>query len=486
MYILNLQQQPKTLSIFFLTEMWERYGFYVIQTLLAIYLAFHFQWPDSKVYSLVGSFTALTYLSPFVGGWIADRFLGQKASVLLGAIILLLSYVVLGFGKTQFTLMHALASIAIGTGLLKPNIASLLGTQYTDQCAHREHGFTIFYLGITTGIILGTTLPSVLKHYFGWQIAFISAALGLLFSIISFVFGILRHHIDDYHPKKIQLNDMVCTIITLMILWPLCGHILIHPEFADIIFPLISILAICYLLYCIFNEPKAQSVKTLLILLLCSVSVIFWAFYFQMFMSLTLFIIRAVQSEWFHIHLAPPYYVALQSLGMIVLGILLTRKNQKILPIAEKAIDISKKFTWAMFYMLLAYGLLVTVCKISIPDCKISPLFIAMAYLCISVAELLLSPVGISAITVLSCRKKVSTMMGIFFVSLGVGGFLSGKLANLTAIEDTQAPLRVIKLLYTKGFINLTIILSLGFILTLMIHLFINKYISKRLILNNI
>ena len=466
--------------------MWERYGFYVIQTLLAIYLAFHFQWPDSKVYSLVGSFTALTYLSPFVGGWIADRFLGQKAAVLLGAIILLLSYVVLGFGKTQFTLMHALASIAIGTGLLKPNIASLLGAQYTDQCAHREHGFTIFYLGITTGIILGTTVPSVLKHYFGWQIAFISAAVGLLFSIITFVFGILRHHIDDYHPKKIQLMDMVFTTITLMLLWPICGHILLHPKFADIIFPLISLLAILYLFYCIYSEPKTQSIKTLLILLLCTVSTIFWAFYFQMFMSLTLFIIRAVQSELFQIQIAPPYYVALQSLGMIVLGLLLTRKNHQMLPIAKKAIDISKKFSWAMFYMLLAYGLIVGVCKISAPDYKISPLFIAGAYLFISVAELLLSPVGISAITVLSCRKKVSTMMGIFFVSLGVGGFLSGKLANLTAIEDTQAPLSVIKLLYTKGFINLSIILSLGLLFTLMIHLFIKKYISKQLHLTDI
>ena len=483
---MNHLKQPKTLSIFFLTEMWERYGFYVIQTLLAIYLTFHFQWPDSKVYSLVGSFTALTYLSPFVGGWIADRFLGQKTAVLLGAIILLLSYIVLGFGKTQFTLMHALASISIGTGLLKPNIASLLGTQYTEECVHREQGFTIFYLGITTGIILGTTVPSVLKYYFGWQIAFISAAFGLLFSIISFVFGVLKHHIDDYHPKKIKLKDMVSTSITLMLLWPLCGHILLHPEFADIIFPLISILAILYLSYCIYTEPKTQSIKTLLILLLCSVSVIFWAFYFQMFMSLTLFIIRAVKSELFHIYIAPPYYVALQSLGMIVLGIILTRKNHPMLPIAKKAIDISKKFTWAMFYMLLAYGLLVGVCKMSAPAAKISPFFIAVAYLCISIAELLLSPVGISAITVLSCRKKVSTMMGIFFVSLGVGGFLSGKLANLTAIEDTHVPLNLMKILYTKGFIQLTMILSLGFILTLMIHFFIHKYISKRLVLINI
>lgn len=478
---MNQHQHPKTLSIFFLTEMWERYGFYVIQTLLAIYLAIHFNWPDSKVYALVGSFTALTYLSPFIGGWIADKFLGQKASVLLGATILFFSYLVLGFGQDQFILMHALASISIGTGLLKPNISSLLGTQYTDKCAHREHGFTIFYLGITTGIILGTTLPSIIKTFFGWQIAFLSAAIGLVFSLISFSYGILKYDIQDYHPKTLSLNDLIYSSLVLIILWPLCGYILLHPEFADVIFPLISVLALTYMIFCIYTEPKKQASQTLLILLLCIISVLFWAFYFQMFMSLTLFIIRAVESQVWGFKISPPYYVALQSLGMLVLGVILTRKSTPMTSLSEQAKKITNKFSAAIVYMFVAYLLIVFICMYSSPETKISPFYIAGSYLLISIAELLLSPVGISAITILSCRKKVSTMIGIFFVSLGLGGFLSGKLANFTAIDAHEKSMITIKSIYTDGFITLTIILFIGVLLTFLINFLIQRRILPKL-----
>ena len=118
--------QPPSLRTFFATELWERYGFYVVQTLLALYLALHFKWPDKQVYALVGSFTALSYLSPVVGGWMADHLLGQKRAILIGAIVLLVSYVALSFTVSDFALSYSLAGITVGTGLLKPNISSLL------------------------------------------------------------------------------------------------------------------------------------------------------------------------------------------------------------------------------------------------------------------------------------------------------------------------------------------------------------------------
>src|SRR5262245_54132396 len=143
---------PPSLHTFFATEMWERYGFYVVQTLLALYLAFHFKWIDKRIYSLVGSFTALTYLSPLIGGWIADHLLGQKRAILTGAVFLFFSYLTLSWLTSDNGLAAALAGIAVGTGLLKPNISSLLGNEYPSGSAKRESGFTIFYMGITTGI----------------------------------------------------------------------------------------------------------------------------------------------------------------------------------------------------------------------------------------------------------------------------------------------------------------------------------------------
>lgn len=456
---MKINQNPVSLPVFFSTELWERYGFYVIQTLLTLYMVMHFHWPDTKVYALVGSFTALTYLSPFIGGWIADSFIGQKNAVLLGAIILFVSYIFLGFSHHIPSLIKALASIAIGTGLLKPNISSLLGNQYSENDPHRENGYTIFYLGITTGIILGTTLPSLIKHYFGWQMAFLSAALGMILSIASFSTGIIRYNIQDYNPKTIDFKNMAFTSLVLILTWPLFGYILLHTEFANIVFPIISILSLVYMLYSYTQEHKPQSQKILAILCLCIISVLFWAFYFQMFMAFVLFITRLVNNKLWGILFPPPYYVAIESIGMIIIGWIITRIQPKEKSLNLQATQIVNKFVLSMVCIAAAYLLILLVCLFHPAYLPISPLFLIPAYLILSLAELMLSPVGISAVAILAPRNKVSTLMGVFFVSLGLGGYLSGKLAVLTAIPNTVTDASAIKALYMLGFSKLFIIL---------------------------
>lgn len=469
---MQLNQYPASLPVFFSTELWERYGFYVIQTLLTLYLVMHFNWPDSKVYTLVGSFTALTYLSPFVGGWIADKFIGQKNAVLLGAIILFVSYIFLGFSHHIPSLIKALASIAIGTGLLKPNISCLLGNQYTENSLQRENGYTIFYLGITTGIILGTTLPSVLENHFGWQIAFLSAALGMIFSILSFALGIIRYNIIDYNPKKIKASDMIMTSLSLVLLWPLFGYVLLHAEFANIIFPLISVLALTYMIVSYIKEEKPQAQKTLAILCLCIISVLFWAFYFQMFMALVLFITRLVQKTLWGILFPPPYYVAIESIGMIFIGWIITRIQPKAKTLNMQTKQIVNKFVFSMICIAAAYLIILLISLFNPANKLISPLLLIPAYLIISLAELMLSPVGIAAISILSPKEKVSTLMGIFFVSLGLGGYLSGKLATLTAIPSTLTDITKIKALYLIGFSKLFIILIILLLFSVVLRQF--------------
>ena len=215
----NSFNHPPSLRVFFATEMWERYGFYVVQSLLALYLALHFKWLDQRVYALVGSFTALTYLSPVIGGWIADHLLGQKRAILTGAIFLFFSYLALTLLTSDFGLPVALAGVAVGTGLLKPNISSLLGNEYPANSAKRESGFTIFYMGITTGIIFGTTLPSILNEYFGWSITFLSAAFGMIIAFSVFTFGAYHYKITDYYPHEFRFIKLAKALGLMFILW---------------------------------------------------------------------------------------------------------------------------------------------------------------------------------------------------------------------------------------------------------------------------
>ncbi len=468
---------PDTLRIFFATEMWERYGFYVVQTLLALYLALHFHWPDKQVYGLVGSFTALTYISPVIGGWIADHLIGQKRAILTGAVVLFASYIAVAFSMTGQFLTASLAGIAVGTGLLKPNISSLLGNEYPVGCPNRESGFTIFYMGITSGIILGTTIPSYLNDYFGWSIAFVSASMGLLIAIATFTFGVFHYRIKDYRPFEYQFKNIVLTLLMLFALWLVSFFILNYPAVADTTFIIVVLMSLAYLLYCVKYETAMQARQTLVIILLCIISVTFWAFYFQMFLSLTLFISRVVQPELFGIQFTPPYYVGAQSVGMIVFGLVLARRKSH-LNHSEQGIRTGNKFVIAMFFMTLAYILIALVSHFSYLSALVSPLYIIPAYLMISLAELFLSPVGLSAITTLASPKKVSTMMGIFFVSLGIGGFLSGKLAELTAIPVGETSISVLKAHYALSFSHLLYILLVATLVCVILNLLIRRLMT--------
>ncbi|MDP3559334.1 MAG: oligopeptide:H+ symporter [Legionellaceae bacterium] len=463
------QKHPKTLLIFFGTEMWERYGFYVLQSLLALYLALHYHWSDARVYELVGAFTALTYLSPIVGGWIADNLLGQRISILLGTVCLFLSYVSLVLWDNEALLPYILAGTAAGTGLLKANISSLLGHEYKKGAGSREAGFTIFYMGITSGIILGTTLPSYIEQLFGWSATFLSAAFGIILAAGIFTYGMLRYHINDYYEHHINYKHLLCALLITVGFYIAAVAILQYPEYADIAFILIVSAATLYIARSITLASKAQARQNAAIGILCIISVLFWAFYFQMFLSLTLFIDRVVEPTLFGISFPAPAYVSLQSIGMLILGAFLARRPAHALPV-EAAIHSGKKFTWAMFTMSIAYALIV--CVAHVPSTHLlSPLLLIPSYLCISLAELLLSPVGLCAVTILASPENVSTMMGIFFISLSLGGFLSGKLAALTSLSAQQMtlPWMQIKMQYAHTFMELFCILVVATLLSFLL-----------------
>ncbi|CEG56729.1 peptide MFS transporter [Legionella fallonii] len=473
-----MEKHPKSLSIFFATEMWERYGFYVVQSLLALYLALHFKWPDKQIYALVGSFTALTYLSPLVGGWIADKLIGQKRAILLGAVVLFISYCLLSLVDSNFALTSSLAGIAVGTGLLKPNISSLLGNEYLSGSARRESGFTIFYMGITTGIILGTTLPSQLSEHFGWASSFYSAALGMVIAFAVFLFGMIKFKIKDYNPFVFEYKKIFLAFGLMALLWTLSFYVLSLPQLANLVFGLVVLFSASYVLYSVNKEGANQSRQTLVIGLLCIISVMFWSFYFQMFMSLTLFISRVVQPTFLGIQFPPPYYITIQSIGMLVIGFILSRKYPRQ-TLIERGLSTGKKFLLAMLFITIAYGIIALVSAVVSKTVLISPLLIIPAYLLISLAELLLSPVGLSAITILADKNKVSTMMGIFFVSLGIGGFLSGKLAALTAIPPGETDLSILKTLYASAFSQQLGILFIATLICLVLFAVIKFLLTK-------
>ncbi|MDF3054347.1 MAG: Proton/peptide symporter, family protein [Gammaproteobacteria bacterium] len=475
----TLPTSTRILAIFCGTEMWERYGFYVVQALLALYLSFHLRLSDAETYALVGSFTALTYISPIIGGWIADKFLGQKRAVMTGAIVLSSSYVVVSFATSINILLLSLALIAVGTGLLKPNISAMLGRQYEYGDPKRNSGFTIFYLGITVGIILGTVLPIKLQNIFGWKVCFLSAALGAAFAFLVFFYGIRKLDIKEYaHFTQRMLTNWCIAIGVLILSFFLFYGVLLYPYVADTFFLVVVLIATGIVLRIAQKEQGCQRYKTLSLLLLFVISVFFWAFYFEMFIVLTLFITRVVEPVVLGIAFPAPYYVAVQSLGMIFFGLILSKLWAKMKH-KNVAHVTGVKFTFSIICMLIAYSIILLLVSSNQSAALLSPWPILGAYLMISLAELLLSPIGLSAVTQLASQKVVSTMMGIFFVSLGIGGFLAGRLAEFAVIKDTADSIVLMKMQYLSGFQNLVIIL-VGVLFVTCIFAFTITRLTKR------
>ncbi|OGO93523.1 MAG: hypothetical protein A3F10_05725 [Coxiella sp. RIFCSPHIGHO2_12_FULL_42_15] len=475
------RQHPSSLWILSLTETWERYGFYAIQSLLALYLSMHLGLKDVDTYLLVGSFTALTYISPIIGGWIADHLLGQKKSVFIGAIVLLASYLGLAFNNSLHGIIYSLANIAVGTGLLKPNISSLLGRQYPVGDPKRNSGFTFFYMGINLGILFGTTLPSQIQFLWGWKVCFVSASLGLVIALLTFVIGTKILNMPDYavlQNQRRQWLNYLTAFFVLIGFFSVSYLVLSNNTLSLLFFITVVVLAAGYVIWVAANERNVQRNKTIAFLLLCVISTLFWALYFQMFMALTLFIARSVQPTIMGISFPPPYYIAIQSLGILFFGFILQKYWAKR-PSKNIAYSVSIKFSIAILLMLIAYGLILI--AIGNPNSLqlISPWLVIVAYLFISLAELMLSPIGLAAVTDLIRPQIVSTMMGIFFVSLGLGGYLSGKLADLTAIDKATHNIILIKKSYFTAFSKLTTILAGAFILSILVVFFIKALMFR-------
>lgn len=451
--MLHLLKQPRGFSIFFMTEMWERYGFYTTQTLLIFYLIGHFHLTDTVSYGILGSFTALAYINPALGGFIADRYMGAKQAILWGALLISAGYVVLTVGNDLLHVFIALAVIAIGTGLLKPNVSSLLGSLYSHPDPRRHTGYTIFYMGISLGIILATSLGGYLQQTVGWTITYIIAALVMLLSWATFFFGARFYHLTD--PRNIQntpqkyLQAIALIILAIVV----NGVIITHQTLAVIMFSLVAVGSVILVLFEAHRaaDPKEKRHLRAYLLLSC-ISVFFWAIYFQLYFSMNLFVDRVVDRTVFGFTVPASFFVSIESFGLILFGPVLGAIWHAFAH-RERHITTPTKFTGGLLMMTLAFGLLFMSSLFTNAEGMVMSGWIVLVYLIISVGELMLSPIGLAMVTELAPARLSGLMMGIFFVTLGLGGKLAGAIADYAAISPNIVNLTDMERIYHQAFL---------------------------------
>lgn len=445
-------RQPKGLPFLFLSEMWERFGFYTLQGLLILYMTQYFGFTDNLSYTILGIFMALVYIAPLIGGYLASHILGFTVSIIWGGLFLVLGYALLALPYTTFLFYPALATIIVGNGLFKPNISSLLGTQYAPEDPKREAGFTIFYVGINIGAMCAGFSSGYVKDYFGWHASFALASFGLVIGLITFCYGLKYLTLggspnQNRRPPHYQML-LYCAFTIILLTFLLKAHVL-----ADWLLPAVGVLLFVVLTILTLKQHPLYKKRMAVLNVLILSSIIFWMLFLQIFYSANLFVDRLVSKNFLGIPLTTTVFYASEAVFIILFGPLfawgwqtLSHRHQNPSPLT--------KFTLGIF--LVGLGFLLLSISTLFPDQAglIGAHWVFLAYLLITLGELLLSPIGLSAVTTLSPPRLTGMMMGVWFVATGFGGIFAGWLAKLSSLPDSAITLQQKLAVYHNAFLD--------------------------------
>jgi POT family proton-dependent oligopeptide transporter len=438
-------KHPIALSICFMTEFWERYGFYISQGLITLLMIKVYGLSEGNSFALAGTFVGLVYTTSIVGGLIADKLIGHYRSTLLGEWLLIVGFICLGYGasiKSLILLYLAMALIAVGTGLVKSNISSFLGHFYAVDDPKRDMGFSIFYIGINLGSLIGGFLAGYLSLYFGWSIPFYTAAAGAMIGLYTMFHGVRKHKLD--FEAKIgsvtALNFWVSVGITLLTV-AFCVYVLYSSQVSDIVFIVISVLCVFLLFQTALKYPSyAKNCVAYFVLIV--ISVIFWAIFFQIFSSMVMLIEKLVNHTMLGITLPTASFFTIESIGVIVLGGVVG-KFWQVMAAKGKPVHDGTKFAIAMIIMTIAFASFAVIVSTHNPAVLIPGYIIVFLYFGVALSELSLSPIGLSVSNKLAPPNSRGLFMGIWMISLGLGGKLSGMLAGIAIVPDTATTLEV-------------------------------------------
>ncbi len=445
---------PRGLATLFLTELWERFSFYGLRPLLVLFMSaalaqggFGFARPAAS--AVVGIYAASVYLASLPGGWVADRLLGLRRAVLYGAVLITFGHLSIGLSgfavsKTPFFL--GLVLIVLGTGLLKPNASAMVGELYPEGGARRDAGFSVFYMGINSGAIVGQIVAGQLGEQVGWHWGFGIAGVGMLIGLVTYALRAPRtlgslgtrpaEHPDatvDAARRAGAARALGIGVLALAAVFALgaSGLVALDPQtIAKSMAYVLGGTTALYFAY-IFTAgglTRAERPRVLVIFLLFVFAAVFWAAFEQAPTSLNLFAKDFTERHFFGHEVAASSFQSINSFFVVlfapIFGALWEGLGRRGRNPSSPA-----KFSIALLLAAAGFGLMIIPARTLVATggaVKVSAMWLVVSYFFQSIGELCLSPVGLSSMTQLSPRRYVGQMMGIWFLSISVGNLVAG------------------------------------------------------------
>lgn len=451
---------PRGLYICFFTEAWERFSFYGLRALLIFYLTQHFLFDDRAASHIYGSYFGMVYALPVIGGFIADRYLGFRKSVVLGGILLSLGHFGMAFEGDKATRLadgsvvrdpffvqafyFSLALIIVGVGFLKPNISTIVGRLYAQDDPRRDSGFTIFYMGINLGAAVASIACGYLGQTYGWKYGFGLAGVGMLAGLLVFLWGqkYLEGHAEPSDPALLKKRTLLGlnvewsvylgAILGTFVVWQMVqSHFVVGSMLAGTSIAVAVGLTWFVVTQCNKHERDRMMVAGVLTFF----SIVFWALFEQAGSSMNLFADRVVDRDLMGWEVKASMFQALNPTIIILLGpvfawlwVALARKDREPSTPVKLALGIAQ----------VGIGFMALVIGASMPNeaGKVAMIWLVLAYLLHTMGELCLSPVGLSMITKLSVPRVVGMMMGTWFLATAAAEYVAALIAGLAHIEN--------------------------------------------------
>ncbi|MEE9347917.1 MAG: peptide MFS transporter [Robiginitomaculum sp.] len=476
MVIFQMRNHPKGLYILFFAEMWERFSYYGMRALLVLYLTKHFLFDQDAAYGLYGAYTTLVYITPVIGGMLADKYLGARKAVVIGAVLLVLGHAGMAFegdpvaagqvadSGTLNIFYLSLALIIAGVGFLKANISTIVGALYPKTDERRDSAFTLFYVGINLGAAFGALAAGYLGETYGWKYGFGLAGIGMLLGLIVFVWGkpMLEGAGEPKNPALLKEKVFaglsrewliyIGTALAVIVIWGLVR------SQGTVNIALIIAMTIVYL-FILFKsviqlKPHERN-RIFVALFLISVNVLFWGLFEQTGSSLTLFTDNNVDRNIMGQEVVTSVFQSINAIYIIILGPLFA---WLWVWLGKRNMNPSAPFKFGLAVIQLGLGFLVLVWGAKSAGANLTPvLFIFLIYLLHTTGELCMSPVGLSAMTRLSPTRMVGLMMGAWFLASGAGNAVAAKIAQATAVVGPNGESMVLDVYSRVGWVAIII-----------------------------
>ncbi|WP_339243968.1 peptide MFS transporter [Paenibacillus sp. FSL F4-0243] len=422
---------PKGLFTLFFTEFWERFSYYGMRAILVYYMYYEVSkgglgFPEDMALSIMSIYGSLVYMSGIIGGWLADRIFGTSKAVFYGGVLIMFGHILLAIPGNATLFFASMIMIVLGTGLLKPNVSSIVGEIYSEQDNRRDAAFSIFYMGINLGGFISPLIVGAVgmnNFHLGFSIAAVGMFIGLVVYLVTrtknlgLAGTIVRNPIPAEQKKKLfTWIGIGLVVLAVLVTVGILTGVLTFETFIKIVGVLGLLIPTMYFIV-MYRSPKTTAVERSRILAyipLFIASIMFWAIQEQTSTVLASFADKRTQLDFAGIHISPAWFQSLNPLFIIALAPAFAWLWLKL---GNRQPTIPQKFSLGLLFAGLSFLVILVPAYFGGTNSLVNPLWLVLSYFIVVIGELCLSPVGLSATTKLAPAAFTAQMMSMWFLS---------------------------------------------------------------------